>query len=288
VDHGHGYLVSSLDASRTIVTCHDIILLVLAAGRIRSRSSPRLATAMLRRSVDAMKKAARIVADSENTRRDLCDVAGIDPARITVVHPGLNDGFRPQPERRSEIRERLQLPAGPIVLQVGDNGFYKNIPGCFRVTALLRRGGLDVTFVRAGRPLTREQLAIAERLGVHRALRDLGPIGAGELADLYSAADVLLFPSLYEGFGWPPLEAMASGLPVVCSRGGSLGEVVGNAALTAEPEDTERLADHVVGVLTDRSLADKLRALGAVRAAEFSWEKTASTMLGIYREVAGR
>jgi glycosyltransferase involved in cell wall biosynthesis len=287
VDHGQGHLVRHLDASRTVVTCHDVILLALAAGRIPGGPRPpRLATAVLRRSVAALARARFVVAVSENTRRDLAELAGIDPARVQVVPPGLNHPFRPDPGRREETRRRFGLPEGPIVLHVGQTGFYKNVEGCLRVVARLRAGGLDVTFVRAGQRFRPAQAGLAGRLGVAGAVRDLGPLSPDDLAALYAASDVLLFPSLYEGFGWPPLEAMASGLPVVSSRAGGLGELVDDAALTAEPEDVGQLADHVAAVLTVPRVAEGLRAAGAARAAGYGWERTAGRLLPLYRVAA--
>jgi glycosyltransferase involved in cell wall biosynthesis len=285
VDHGQGHLVAALDPARTVVTCHDIILLVLAAGRLSQRFRPLLATRVLRHALGQVKRARGIIADSFQTRRDLADLGGFDPQRVTVIYPGLNHPFSPAPARRGEIRARLRLPEGPLVLHVGHTNFYKNIPGCLRAIARLRRGGLDVTFVRGGRPLRHEHVALAERLGIAKAVHELGLIAPDDLADLYRACDVFLFPSLYEGFGWPPLEAMASGLPVVSSRAGSLGEVVGEAALTAEPEDSERLADHVAALLLEESLREKVRARGLERAALFDWDRTALQIHDVYRRV---
>jgi glycosyltransferase involved in cell wall biosynthesis len=287
VDHGQAYLVPSLDPARTVVTCHDVILLAVAAGRIRAEFRPALATRILRASIERMKRARRVIADSERTRTDLAELASVDPARVEVIYPGLNHPFSPAPERRAEIRGRLGLPVTPLVLHVGQTGFYKNIPGCLRVIALLRRRGVGVTFVRGGRRMTAEQRALAERLGVASAVVELGPVAPERLADLYRACDVLLFPSLYEGFGWPPLEAMASGLPVVCTRAGALGEVVGDAALTAEAEDLEGLADHVSAVLSDGAVAGRLVRTGVARSAAFDWGRTAARVRDVYRDVAG-
>jgi len=105
---------------------------------------------------------------------------------------------------------------------------------------------------------------------------------------LYNAVDLLLFPSLYEGFGWPPLEAMASGTPVVSSRAGSLDEVVGDAALTAAPEDVDALAWHAGSILGDGELRASLIARGLAHAARFSWDRTATEMIAAYRTLLGR
>jgi glycosyltransferase involved in cell wall biosynthesis len=287
VDHGQGYLVSSLDPSRTVVTCHDVILLAVAAGRIPSDVRPVVATRILRHSLQAMKRARRIIAVSEHTRADLIDLVGVDPSKIEVVYSGLNLPPTPPSGTREEIRRRLGLPDGPIVLHVGYTGFYKNVPGVLKVVGRVRREGLPITLVRCGGPLTRRQRALAAELGVDRVLFELGTMSPSGLAELYRAVDVLLFPSLYEGFGWPPLEAMASGLPVVCTRAGGLGEAVGDAALTCEPEDVRGLADAVARVLTCDAARDSLTRRGLERAGLFDWKRTAARFRGIYSDVAG-
>jgi glycosyltransferase involved in cell wall biosynthesis len=235
-----------------------------------------------------MRRARCIIAVSEQTRRDLIALLGIDPATVRVIYSGLNEAFRPMPERRNEIRARLGLSSGPLVLHVGQVGFYKNVEGCLRVVARLRKQGIEATFVRAGNTLAPAQRDLQRRLGLDGAVRDLGRMGGVDLADLYAACDVLLFPSLYEGFGWPPLEAMASGLPVVCSRSGSLAEVVGTAALTAEPEDVEGLTRHVAAALTDQAVARDLRQRGLARARFFEWDRATGEILEVYRQVVER
>jgi glycosyltransferase involved in cell wall biosynthesis len=286
VDHGQGYLVSSLDPARTVVTCHDVILLAVAAGRIRSDVRPLLATRLLRHSLEATKRARRVIAVSEHTRTDLIELVGVDPSKIVVVYSGLNLTPSPPTGTREETRRRLGLPEGPIVLHVGYNGFYKNISGVLRVVAQVRREGLPVTLVRCGDPFTPRQRALAAELGIDRALVEIGTMAPHELAGLYRAADVLLFPSLYEGFGWPPLEAMASELPVVCSRAGGLGEAVGDAALTCEPDDVSGLADAVGRVLTCAPVRESLKRLGVEQARRFDWSRTAQQVRDVYRAVA--
>ncbi len=287
VDHGQGYLVASLDACRTVVTCHDLILLVLAAGRIGASNVPPIALQLLRISLEIMKRAAVVVADSAQTKRDLVRFVGIDPEKVTVIHPGLNQSFAQDPTRGEALRGRLCLGTGPLALQIG-RAFYKNISGTLRVLHLVRQGGIDLRLLRVGRALGGEERALADKLGVATSVVELGGVSDEEIPALYNAVDLLLFPSLYEGFGWPPLEAMASGTPVVCSRAGSLDEVVGDAALTADPEDVEALAWHVATVLTDGKLRGTLIERGLGHAAKFSWDRAATEMIGVYRDLIAK
>ena len=285
VDHGQGYLLAELDPRRTIVTCHDVILLALAAGRIGSARIPRIALQLLRVSMELVKRAALVVAVSEQTRTDLINLVGVAPERITVVHSGLNQAFAPDRERGRVLRQKLGLGDGPLLLQIGKD-FYKNIPGVLRVLARLRRDGVDARVARVGPPLAANERQLAEKLGVLTAVVELGRVADADIPALYNAVDLLLFPSLYEGFGWPPLEAMASGTPVVSSRAGSLDEIVGDAALTADPEDVDALAWHAGALLTDAPLRAKVVARGLAHAARFNWDRTAAQMVDAYQTVA--
>ncbi|HTB57537.1 MAG TPA: glycosyltransferase family 1 protein [Polyangia bacterium] len=284
VDHGQGYLVAGLEGGRTVVTCHDVILLALAAGRIGSARVPQVALQLFRISLEAMKRAAAVVAVSQQTKRDLVDLVQIDPRRVVVIHSGLNQTFVPDRARGRALRERMGLGQGIVILQIG-RAFYKNLPAVLRVLHRLRKGGIDARVARVGPPVSEGDRQLAEQLGVFSSVIELGPIADRDLPALYNAVDLLLFPSIYEGFGWPPLEAMASGTPVVCSRAGSLEEIVSDAALTADPEDDETLAWHVAAVLTDERARAALVERGLAHAAQFTWDRTAEQMIGVYRDV---
>jgi glycosyltransferase involved in cell wall biosynthesis len=289
VDHGEAHVLAGLHPQQPIiVTCHDVILLALESGRISGARVPRVALELFRISLQFVKRASMVVADSTQTKRDLVDLVGIEPARIQVVHPGLNQSFAPDPARGAALRARLGLdPKAPLVLQLG-RMFYKNIPAVLRVLGCLRRDGVDARLVRVGRPLDGSDAALAHQLGIAGQIVELGALPDADLPGLYNAVDLLLFPSFYEGFGWPPLEAMASGTPVVCSRAGSLDEVIGDAALTADPEDTDALAWHAASALTDAKLRGRLIQRGLERAGAFSWDRAATQMIDLYRSVLDR
>jgi hypothetical protein len=285
VDHSQSYLIRQFDPARTVITCHDLMLLVLASGRLGKRFRPPVALAIFNQITKDIQKTRWIVADSIQTKKDLGEFLGIPPEHVRVIHPGLNGPFRVVDGARERVRAKHGLGDGPLLMQMGLPVFYKNLEGCFRVVAYLRQQGIPAKLMRSGARLDARQLAVADRLGVSEAIVDLGPCSGHELIERYNAADTLLYPSLYEGFGWPPLEAMASGLPVISSRGGSLDEIVGDAALTAEPEDVQGLAGHVAALLAQPKLREELRRRGLAHAARFSWTKAATEMGALYRQV---
>src|SRR6266496_3987286 len=197
VDHGQGYLVANLDARRTLVTCHDVILLALAAGRIGSAHVPQIALQLFRISLELVKRAAVVVADSTSTKRDLVNFVGIDPNKIRVIYPGLNQPFAQDRDAGARLRQELGIGGGLLMLQIG-RAFYKNIPACVRVLHGLRKNGLDVRLARVGRALAGDERVLADRLGVTDQVVELGGVTDEQMPALYNAVDLLLFPSLYE------------------------------------------------------------------------------------------
>ncbi len=286
VDHGYGDLVWFLDENRTIVTCHDLVL--LRDDLRKAAGYPRGALLRFRRwCLPGMLRAARIIADSEATRQHLAQATDYPAERIRVVPLGIEPHFRPVEDaaRLEGVRQRFRLPARALVLHTGSSEFYKNVEGVLRVVAELHRNGLEVHLVKVGAALTSAQRGLARSLGVADALTCTGAVSEEELVALYTLADVLLFPSLHEGFGLPVLEAMACGTPVVCSRAPALVEVAGDAALLAEARDYRGLAQQVARALVDGHLRDELVRRGRARAAQFTWERTARLTWQVYEEV---
>lgn len=292
VDHAYAHLLCCLPASRTVVTCHDLMLLKLARGGLGSSNTvPPVASRLLNFSLRFLKRAAIVIADSQATADDLVKYLKIPQEQIRVVHLGIDTIFTPPsfPDERQAARSRLGFDGQPILLHVGNNWFYKNLEGVIKALALLQKdsSGKSPILIKVGKGLTPKQRKLASELGVAERIRELGVLDSEELRAVYWTADVLVFPSWWEGFGWPPLEAMACGTPVVCSDRGSLGEVAGDAALIVNPEEPEAIADAVSRVLKDENLRQSIILKGLERAKQFTWERAAEQTFQVYQEIAG-
>jgi glycosyltransferase involved in cell wall biosynthesis len=234
--------------------------------------------------------ADHIVADSASTRDDLVRLYGADPARITVVHLGVDAAFRPaSPEQVGSLRAEIGLaPHERYLLHVGTLQPRKNLPRLLAAFAQVAAVEPDLVLVLAGgRGWGGDDLAAAaDRLGIGQRVRHLGYASEESLPALYSGAQALVLPSLYEGFGLTALEAMACGCPVAASRASSLPEVVGDAGLLFDPLDPDDMARTVLALVRDGALRARLAAEGRTRAARFGWDRTAADVLAVLESVA--
>ncbi|MDQ1300446.1 MAG: hypothetical protein QG637_364 [Chloroflexota bacterium] len=237
-----------------------------------------------------LRRAGAVIAISESTRRDAVRIYGLDAARVTVVYGGVDPGFCPAPsEAQAAIRQKYALPER-FILSVGTIEPRKNLTVLLDAYHTLRQSDPELGLVIAGRRGWRSA-AFFERLqtlGLAAVVRLLGPVPDADLPALYSAAAVFAYPSLYEGFGLPPLEALACGTPVVASSASSLPEVVGEAGLLAPPEDVAALAAACRRLLDDTPLRANLRARGLAQARRFTWEAAARSTREVYRAVVER
>ena len=272
--------------ARSLLTVHDLAFLLhpeCADARLRAyleRAVPR-----------SVARADFVVADSENTRRDVIRLLSAPPDKVEVVYGGVDPSFRPvdDQDRLAALRQHLGLGAAPFILAVGVIEPRKNLNRLFAAFQRLRdRRAVPHKLVIVGRRgwLWEDILAQAESSPWRDEIIFPGFVPEGELATLYSAADVLAFPSLYEGFGLPILEAMACGTPVVASNTSSLPEVVGEAGLLVDPLNTDELAAALELALLDEPLRTRLRQRGLARAAQFNWPTAARSLLRVYRRLA--
>jgi glycosyltransferase involved in cell wall biosynthesis len=271
-----------------VVTVHD--LMRHRDWRERGRGTPLIHRPNLRDRLhlrlDAagLRRADALVAVSEHTRRELVELLGISPERITVVPEGVDCGaFKPVPER---------LLDEPYILYVGSEQPRKNLDTLFRAFARVRPRFPDLKLVKVGAPggceapFRRRTLERADAAGVLADLVIAGEVSHDELLAWYSGARCLALPSRHEGFGLPPLEAMACGCPTVVSAAGALPEVVGNAGLVyGSPDDVDALAKALRVLVSRPDERARLSRAGLERAREMSWEPTATLTRRVWREV---
>lgn len=237
----------------------------------------------------SIRRADRIIAISESTKRDLVTLFGAAPQNISVVYCGFDPAFS-SPYDRAEIdalRARRHLPEH-FILFVSTIEPRKNIVRLVRAFAHAKRAARlphHLVLVGARGWKYAEVEAAIEQEEITNDVTLAGYVPQEELPCWYRAADLFVYPSLYEGFGLPPLEAMASGTPVVTSNASSLPEVVGDAALVVAPEDEAALADAIIRGVSDRALRDELKARGFAQANKFSWERSARETVEVYQAV---
>ena len=236
----------------------------------------------------APRRADHIVADSHTTKADLISMVGVPSEKVTVIHLAADPVYRPLSlEEAQPVLARYDLEPG-YILSVGTLEPRKNVPGLLQAFRLLIDAKTtDAPLVLIGGKgwLYDEIFERAETLHLTERVRFLHNIANTDLPALYSAASVLVTPSFYEGFGLPPLEAMACGTPAVVANQASLPEVVGEAGLLIDPDDAEDIAQTITRVLTDQPLRARMREDGLAQAARFSWERTARETLDVYRQV---
>jgi glycosyltransferase involved in cell wall biosynthesis len=283
---GPNFVPPPTRARRLVVTVHDL------AFRRFPETAPHSTRAWLGRIERTLARATRIIAVSESTRRDLVELYGVEPARVPVIPLGVDRSvFRPQSEEAVRaVRTRFGID-GPYILSVGGIEPRKNLPNLVRAAAGVRG---DVTLVVAGAAVGWNPEGTALLRGaldslpaeVRRRVVQTGYVSEPEKVALMSGAEALVYPSLYEGFGLPLLEAMACGTPVVTSDRSSLPEVAGQAAVFVDPDDPEAITAGIDRVLSDARLRTRLREAGGERAARFTWEETARKTAAVLREAA--
>ena len=272
--------------TKIIVTIHDLIP-YFVPEMVR--------TSFLKRFTDEMpfivERADHITTVSETSKQDIIRVFGVRPEKITVIPSAPGPSMREYPKTlvHEQVLEKFNL-SKPYILYVGGLNPRKNVAELIYAYSKIRRELPEerklVIPGAPGKHLTRLQL-LAEALNIEEDVVFPGFISVDDLPWLYNGAALFVYPSLYEGFGLPPIEAMACGVPVIVSNVSSLPEIVGEAALTVNPYDTLALAEAMFSVLTRPELAEDLRKKGHLHCQRYTWQRNALQMLEVYRKVVG-
>jgi glycosyltransferase involved in cell wall biosynthesis len=284
--HGTNYMVPLWQRCLTVVTIHDLSLLLHSDTHredLVRRAKRRLPT--------MTRVASHILTDSEAVKKEICEHLAVSPEKITAVPLAARPMFSPVPlDKTVETRRRLGVE-DDFILYVGTVEPRKNLITLVRAFAeLMKTTELRPQLVVAGQKgwLTDDLYTFVEESELNNRILFTGYVSDSDLASLYSSCKVSVYPSLYEGFGLPPLEAMACGAPVIASRIPVIMETALGAARLVAPTDLQELTAALVEMLKDPKAREHYSSAGCQRAAEFTWERTARQTLEVYREVCGR
>jgi len=267
-----------------VLTIHDLTFLRYPERFRRERQGYLAALTRL-----SAGRARRIMTDSANTKQDVMDLLNVAAEKIEVVYPGLDEQFQPfTKEDLAAFRRQHDLPE-QFILYVGTLEPRKNVDTLVRAYGLLWRQGLQQwpLVIAGGRGWMFDHIfAEVERSGLVKQVFFPGYIDPGDLPRWYASASVFVYPSLYEGFGLPALEAMACGTPVIVSDASSLPEGVGDAGVRVDPRRPDELAEALAEVLQSKAKREHMAAAGLARAASFTWDRAAQQITRIYQQVS--
>lgn len=285
--HAPHYVVSPLTATPYVVTIHDCIHLRFPQY-LPNRLAPTYARMMMQ---VAARRARRVLTVSQASKEDILHYLGTPADKVEVIYNALDNRLATPPtaDDMTRVRERFQLNS-PFILYAGNIKPHKNVDRLIEAYSILRRRGVtDVKLMIIGDQISKypNLRRLVHRFQLHQHVRFLGFVPEETLSVLYRLASVFVFPSLYEGFGLPPLEAMAAGAPVVTSNTSSLPEVVGDAAVLIDPMDAGAIADAMAHVLGDEHLRAELIRRGHERVKAFSWARSVARVREVYAELAG-
>jgi glycosyltransferase involved in cell wall biosynthesis len=274
-------LPPTLAKTKTIVTVHD-----LSFVRVPETASPNLKRYLDTVVPRSLHRATHIIADSQATKADITDIYAISPDKISVVLSGVNDLFHPVADT-NYLHQKYAIPTRPFLLSVGTVQPRKNYARVIEALAILRAKGYDIGYVIAGGKgwLQDNMYATLQKANMQDYVHLIGFADETDLSALYSAATCVVYPSLYEGFGFPILEGMACHTPVVTANVSSLPEVAGDATLLVDPYRIDEIVDAIARLLDDTHLRQSLIQKGIQNIQKFTWQNSAKQLVEVYQSV---
>jgi len=273
------FLLELTDLKKTIVTCHDIIPIAYYNTR----------NPIWKLNAKGLRKAERIITVSEFSKQDISKYIKYPEEKIEIIPPAVDHSLY-YPNRNREALEKYGIgETEKVIMYVGAEEPRKNLQFLINSFSKLKNRISHVKLLKVGMPnyigVREKLLKQIESLNLQKDIIFTGYVSERELAELYNAVDLFVFPSLYEGFGIPPLEAMACGTPVITSNTSSLPEVVGDAAIQADPYNVEKFAEEMYKLLVDEELKEEMMRKGLERSKIFSWDASAKKTLKVYKEL---
>ncbi|MGB9133422.1 MAG: glycosyltransferase family 4 protein [Methanosarcina sp.] len=273
------FLLELMDLKKTIVTCYDIIPIAYYNTR----------NPIWKLNAKGLKKAEKIITISEFSKTDIIKYIKVPEENIEIIPPAVDYNLY-YPNRNRKVLKKYRIEEDEqVVLYVGAEDPRKNVHFLINSFSKLKSKILKVKLLKVGLPndvgVRGKLLKHIESLNLQKDVIFTGHVPESELAEIYNAVDLFVFPSLYEGFGMPPLEAMACGTPVITSNTSSLPEVVGEAAITVDPYDVDEFAEEMYEVLTNEEFRKEMMKKGLERSKTFTWDNSAKKMLKVYEEL---
>ena len=273
---------SRLRSFKTVVTIHDMVPFIYP------ETHDTLTNILFRRYMPVtLRFVDQVVTVSDSSKRDIHNYYKVEDSKVHRIYCGVSDRFSPsKPAEIDRVIRKYQITS-PYILSVGSLQPRKNLEATINAFAALRSRGVDHSLVLVGSKAWKSKglFARVRDSGVSEHIHLTGYVDDEDLPGIYSGADCFVFPSLYEGFGLPPLEAMACGAPVVAANTSSIPEVIGEAALLVDPRSVDKLVDAIGCILTRPSIADDYRQRGLARAKQFSWTRAAAAHAALYRSI---
>jgi glycosyltransferase involved in cell wall biosynthesis len=282
LDHGYSHLLYLRPKNTIIVTVTDIMPILWWKGLFPNQSRKKFPVTVMY-SLNALKRAKHIISISSQTKKDLINYLGFDANKITAIHLGVDKIFRQYDKKvKKEMRNELFGPDLKKLILITGSGFYKNHETSLKVISLLIDNGNENIYLVKSGGKSKSWINLLKKYNLDHRVIYIDFLPREKMTDLYNSVDILMFPSLYEGFGWPPLEAMACGTPVITSNSGSLPEIMGSLVLNCDPEDTKCLSQILQKILNDVYYREDVIKQGLIQANKFNWENTANKMTEVY------